>query len=257
MVAQREKTMRLIWVSQQARDVWEPEIRRMSALVSDLETRSVAAGHRRAAWHTIHRDEIPDYSARMAERGLIVSPVQYVGSFEGFIHYTPAGDSHAYCVISRDIDTATEFREAFKAGNHIMQGELLGFPECCTAFFSEQWAVGNYDPIPQMARERFHPFSSPALRYVGLRVGFHIPCSFACEKTIDIAGKRLLLATDDERKLLTALLSMPIEWNARHGVLQIRTPIFFAIGTTVPAHNDIINIPGTFVPKEGVWESSL
>jgi len=247
----------MIWVSQAAREKWESAISRVSAAVSEMEIESVFQRQRLAAWQTIPRATLPDYAKRMAEKNLVVLPIQYVGSFQGFIHYTPAGDSNVYCVIARDIETANGFRKAFIAGDHDTQGHYLGFPKCCREFFAREWGAGNYDPIPMMDRTGFHPLSNPALRYIGVRVGFHIPCSFNCHRTVQSAIERLECGQYEDRKLLTAFLSMPMQWDALHGILQIRTPLFWLITTTVPTHRAKIDIPGSFIPAEGVWPGNL
>lgn len=241
------------WVSQIARDKWENVVTACSQMVQDLEILSVKHGHRPCAWRTISRQSLPEFSQRCAAMGLTVLPVRWVGSWEGFIHHTPEGDSNAYCVISRELNTAMEYLDAFNRGDNMKQGELLGFPKCCCEFFAKNWTAGYFDPIWQMAgRDNPHPHSNPMLRYIGLRVGFHIPCSFHCDATIAIAKDRLRIAPDQDLvKLLSALLSMPMSWSALHGQAVIRTPIFYAIAQTVPTLEEYsVELPGEFMPHE-------
>jgi len=271
---------RTAWVSAIARDKWEGVIRDCSLLVSELEIESVAAGQRPCAWSTIKRENLPDFIKRCAEKGLIVLLVRWVGNFDGFIHYTPQGDAGAYCIIARDLKDAMTFREAFDRGDHAGQGEMLGFPKCCRDAFVKNWKAGYFDPIWQTAEETLcdcvdsvvlpwkmvnnnwvhisnhgHPYSNPLLRYIGLRVGFHIPCSFSCAATITAGIERLSLAKDkDLVKLLEALLSMPMHAELLHGILVVRTPIFYIIQYSVPTEEKyLIEVDGTFIPKEGAW----
>lgn len=265
-----EPFTRIAWVSAPARDTWEPIVRSCAALVSDLEIESVAAGQRPCAWSTIKREELPGFIGRCAEKGLIVLPVQWVGQFNGFIHYTPQGDAAAYCIIARNVQDAMKFKDAFTRGDHEGQGELLGFPKCCREAFTANWKAGFFDPIWQSATSDIsyfpedarnitkcaaHPYSIPLLRYVGLRVGFHIPCSFSCSETISAGKDRLALAKDQELvKLLEALLSMPMHAELFHGILTVRTPLFYIIQYSVPTEEKYtIRVDGEFIPKEGAW----
>jgi hypothetical protein len=262
-----EPFTRTAWVSARARETWEPIIRSCSAMVSDLEIESVAAGQRPCAWSTIKREDLPGFIGRCADKGLIVLPVQWVGSFDGFIHYTPQGDAAAYCIIARTIQDALKFKDAFTRGDHDGQGEQLGFPKCCREAFSANWKAGYFDPIWQSAIfgryvnghsveiNDAHPYSIPLLRYVGFRVGFHIPHSFNCAETIAAGKKRLSLAKDQELvKLLEALLSMPMHAELFHGILTVRTPLFYIIQYSVPTEEKYtIQVEGEFIPKEGAW----
>jgi hypothetical protein len=261
---------RTAWVSSMARSTWEAVIYNCSELVSSLEVESVAAGQRSCSWQTLKREALPEFTSSCARRGVYVLPVRWVGNFDGFIHYTPEGDSSVYCILSRRLEDALEFRDAFERGDHEKQGEKLGFPKCCREFFAREWKAGFFDPIWQSASSELygsagarriaeldaaHPYSNPLLRYVGLRVGFHIPHSFSCPETIAAGIERLALAKDrDLVKLLEALLSMPMEATLLHGLLVVRTPIFYVIQYSVPTEDKYtIRVKGEFVPKEGLW----
>jgi len=224
------------WVSQEAKDKWEKAITACSQMVQEMEILSVKQGQRACAWRTISRQSLPDFTQQCARMNLIVLPVRWVGSWEGFIHHTPEGDSNVYCIIAREMDDALTYLDAFNAGDNVKQGEMLGFPACCCSFFEQNWKAGYFDPVWQMTgRDNPHPYSNPILRYIGLRVGFHIPCSFHCEATIKAAEARLRIAPDQElATLLVALLSMPMSWSALHGQAVVRTPIFYLITQTVP-----------------------
>jgi hypothetical protein len=241
------------WVSAIARDKWAGVVAACNQMTQDLEILSVKHGQRPCAWRTISRQSLPDFSQQCAAMGLTVLPVQWVGSWNGFVHHTPAGDSNVYCIIARELDDAMIYLDAFKRGDNAKQGEMLGFPKCCCEFFAVQWAAGYFDPIWQMAgREAPHPHSNPMLRYIGLRIGFHIPCSFHCDETVAIAKDRLRIAPDQDLvKLLTALLSMPMSWSALHGQAVVRTPIFYLTAQTVPTLKAYrIDLPGEFMPIE-------
>jgi len=269
---------RIAWVSTAAKNTWAGVIQQCATMVNELEIESVAAGQRNCAWSTIRREALPDFIKRCADKGLIVMPIKWVGSFpgNGFLHYTPKGDSQAYCIIARHLDHAIKFRDAFEAGDHEAQGGQLGFPACCSKAFTENWKAGFFDPIWQAAYDGpekmkvseneiftvlsvqkktfIHPYSNPLLRYIGLRVGFHIPHNFNCHETITAGIERLSLAKDRELvKLLEALLSMPMRAELFHGILTVKTPLFHLITYSVPTEEKYtIEVAGKFIPKEGI-----
>jgi hypothetical protein len=261
---------RTAWVSSAAKQTWEQAIQDCAALVSELEIESVAAGQRPCSWQTMKRESLPDFVKRCAEKGLSVLPVKWIGDLNGFLHYTPEGNTSVYNIIARKLEDALRFREAFEKGDHEAQGEMLGFPKCCREAFAANWKAGYFDPIWQSAISDYpltmpeenrlrtidaHPFSNPLLRYIGLRVGFHIPHSFRCADTIAAGIERLSLAKDQGLvKILESLLSMPMRAELFHGILTVRTPLFYLITYSVPTEEKyIIEVNGDFIPKEGAW----
>jgi len=270
-----------IWVSDAAKQAWQKNINEINRMVDLLEVESVVAGHRRCAWRTMSRNEFPEFTKNIAAKGIMVYPVQFVGTWEGFIHHTPPGDTHVYCIISRNIEDAKKFKAAYDRGDHAGQGEMLGFPKCCCDAFARNWAAGYFDPIWQaaintpglkwqgelnvpngrspeeVADVAAHPFSNPVLRYIGLRYGFHIPCSFQCAETISEMEKRHLLAVEYDAELATlllALLKMPMTWDVLHGIANITTPLFRVITNSIPtAEKYTVHIAGDYIPPHGIW----
>ena len=251
--------LQLVWLSKEARDKWENVISQISAEVQRLEIESVKKDHRLAAWQTIPTSKLSEFTMNNYENNdLYTYPIKNVGQWNGFSHKTvPVKNgepTNTYCVLTKDMNIAIDFKNAHFAGNHIKQGEYLGFPDCCTNFFIENWSKSIIDPISEMKDiENPHPYSNPLLRYLGVRSGFHIPCSFNCEKTIKIGEQRVKLGDEVLMKIMTRLLSMPMSWDNYHGIAIIRTPIFHIIVQSNPVkERKFIKIPGNFIPKEAV-----
>lgn len=261
--------LRVVWVNKTARDKWENVIKNLSKDIQGLEIESVIAGDRPGAWRSINLDSLPAFTEELLSKNLIVTPVRYTGTWKGFSHKNipvkKGEPKNVYCIITREISTAGAFKNAFEKGDHVTQGKILGFPSCCIKAFDKNWKAGYIDPVWQMVepdqpgnvREitagNFHPYSNPLLRYIGLRVGFHIPCSFKCEKTVELSTKRLRLLDKDKVKILTAILSMPVEWNCYRGIAIIKTPIFYIIIQSNPSiEKYIVRVHGSFIPKEAV-----
>jgi len=277
--------LRTVWVNQKARDHWERPIQEISSLVQRLEILSVLEDQRACATTTISARELINFTSQYPD--LIFKPIRLAKKFSGFAHKhedptSEDKDFYIHLVISKQLYHANQFYEAYQKGNHDIQGELLGFPKCCRDFFTNVWAKGYIDPIWQMkGRTNIHPHSNPLLRYLGVRLSFHIPCSFHCEETIKVAQERLKLIENDKSIMLTeallhmpikwdflnvltqirtplslirlmeALLSMPMEWDCWHGIAQIKTPLFWIITSSTPTEERYqVKIKGNFKPRE-------
>ena len=66
------------------------------------------------------------------------------------------------------------------------------------------------------------------LRWVGPRIVFHLPCSFDCRPTVELADKFTQIARDagfhQEMDWLEEMLSWHVEWSALNGIAEIMTP---------------------------------
>lgn len=253
-------SLQLIFKNPEAEKNWKGIINDLGKKVQDLELLSVVKDQRPCAWQTIRESQLFDYIKKCSNMGLTVYPIKRVGSWSGFIHYTPqpekGKDNNIYCIISKNPEYANKFRIAHETGDHITQGEMLGFPKCCTEKFTEWWAEGYYDPVYQSYNnsKEAHPLSNPLLRYINIRVGFHIPCSFDCAETIKTGRQRISLMDTQNRKLLLFLLCLDVHWTCLHGIAEIETDLFKIITTTVPTNTRYeINLKGLIKPKE-VWD---
>ena len=264
--------LRIVWANEKARHTWEKEIQRISQAVQESEIISVAKNQRLCAWHTSPVRQLPAMTKKIMDLGLSIFPIQLCGHWgQGFIHYTPPvrdddPNPNVSVIICRKAIHAKQFQAAYNAGNHIIQGKLLGFPACCTKFYSEQWQAEYFDPIWQMTKSAVNEnvfqvdlypndylwSCLPILRYIGLRVGFHIPCSFDCKNTKLIAVERFFIIDNDIQILLESILRMPMQWQVYRGIATIKTPIFTVITQSVPSQDKYtINLHGDFWPREG------
>jgi hypothetical protein len=267
--------LRMVWANPRARQAWEKVINQLSSKIQELEIISVARDQRLCAWQTFPVRDFPRMTKKIIDLGLSLYPINLCGSWgQGFCHYTPSlsdtdPNPQVSCIITREPRFADRFWTAYNKGDHITQGELLGFPHCCTQAFTRNWKAGYFDPVWQMVetegetsiyleKNEYNIFSNPILRYIGIRVGFHIPCTFHCQETVDIAEERLELMDKESKLLLISLLRMPMQWSALNGIAVIKTPIFTMITQSVPcsqAHT--INLRGDFYPLESAAGSGF
>lgn len=271
---------RIIWTSAAARKRYADLISRASALVQELEVLAVASKQRRCAWQQVPEKDFVWLSTRWLSMGLSVLPVKLVGASQGFAHYheppSKEGPNNVCVIIAQKYSDAVDYRLAFEMGDHEKQGFFLGFPECCSKFFARSWADGYIDPIWQSAlaseisekedkrlRIKKHPYSNSMLRYIGIRFGFHIACSFACKETIAQISERIkLVGAKEVLKVFEDLLSMPMSWDCLAGVAIIRTPIFQILtSSNRSADRYLVEADGDFIPENAsrgcVWPYTI
>ena len=267
--------LRVAWITKEAKEQWADTLPQINQFIQELEVTSVVEGHRRCTWQTVDTAELIRYTKDWEKKGLYSIPIHQTGQFEGFAHrHAPIikGKPTNTCVIlAKTLEDCKAFRKAFETDDNFTQGQLLGYPDCCSKFFCDVWAKGYYDPIWQAVentseeivtmsdngrkvRIKGHPLSNAILRYLGLRVCFHIPCAFDCKESIRTATERLELSRKmqpDLTKLLEALMHMPHSWDCYHGIAVVRSPIFYAITSSVPCkERHVVEIEGGFIPKE-------
>jgi hypothetical protein len=246
---------RLNFHSSDAREYWGPMIVAARRAANEAELVTVAEGMRSCA--TVHIGNVngQDMCNKLAGYGLVWKTLRKVGSSKGFQHrhHPPAEDETNfawYAVVGKDRDVLEEFAQADQRSNHMIMGQLLGFPDCCCGFFEKVWP--RYcDPVWQIAirtpdaaeiewpratdrpvtvaRVSGHPATNCMLRYMSVRISFHLPCSFQCEKTIALSEKWMGVLESMDPKVAQAtryLLSLPLAWDVNHGYAKIVTPVF-------------------------------
>ena len=207
--------------------------------------------------HNFHR-----LIEKLRKDGMVWLPIQWSRNYTGFSHYhlpTVEGDPNSSCygVMARDIEDAELFRTASayegRGGgkvDHEIIGELLGFPACCTKFFTDKWSEGYFDPVWQSAEDtegniskgkvmevEGHIHTNQMLRYYGLRTTSHFPCKMDCEESIRIGQDWLEVMHSIDPHLTDSLvefLEMPLVWSCLHGLATIETPVFTLITNSLP-----------------------
>jgi hypothetical protein len=135
-------------------------------------------------------------------------------------------------------------------------GVGLGYPSCCAKFFTKVWmedasidttwqqaactvtGTDDYSVAEQWVStynaialpENTPIWSSNLLRWAGLKLVTHLPCSFNCKESKRIALENLGLATKYgygyEYNMLCKMLEWETVWTAEYGVATIETPVF-------------------------------
>jgi hypothetical protein len=122
----------------------------------------------------------------------------------GLPPWNPGTNSYAHVFVARD---PTWLRVAEARGwyalvvddrviekpwiDHYEFGKALGYPECCRRFFAfhNEWHTNN--SLYQAARSTRAPRRecNTLMKHSGFSYGWHLPCSFDCGETIELASR--------------------------------------------------------------------
>jgi hypothetical protein len=249
------------WVNDHARLTWEPRMARIRHAWSEVQWLSVVDKIRPCAMVGFPKEVPSTVTSRWSEKRL--SAV----SLPAGEHQTPTGT--LYVAVGSLVDVRCA-REAWTARDDDALGRLLGYPECCRSFFQEVWVNQQLlDTTWAMATNTATPAGSTVAlesseanianilwRWLGVRAVPHLPCSFRCEKTIQLGEELIQVAARagyaHEGQWLAEMLSWPVEWSALHGIAEVKTPILkISTRTDATANKYTVQWKGTGYPAEG------
>ncbi len=256
---------RLAWVSDRARDVWEPRIHRISSAWAALTWRSVALGLRECALVDIRPATIARASRHWSAHGLswlALEPMPMPGA-------PPSTDRPLVRIAVGSAVAIRRMKASRQRADHDAIGELLGFPPCCRAFFRHVWVERRLtDTTWSMAANTRSDTTGGVIevngpapanilhRWLGVRAIQHLPCRFDCAPSA-LLGRRYLAALGEigrrrEAAWIEEMLSWPVEWSALHGIAEIRSPIVKIVTQTdATPGKQTVRWPGTAYPSEG------
>lgn len=264
---------RVSWVSDAAREVWEPRLKRITLAWLELEWRSVLEELRRCGVTIVSAHGLVDRAGDWAHHGLSGVPLEIVGQTQEDVSVATGvglGEPCIYRVVVGTPDSVRVFRHAWDAGDDQEMGRLLGVPPCCIEFSRSVWgdeglsdttwpmAVGTVQPEngSQSIEVAGPPETNILWRWMGVRPVPHLPCRFDCPASADLgrmfieAGRRA--GFGEEMDWLLDILSWPVEWSALHGIAEIKTPVLkVSTRTDATATKYTVRRQGTAYPAEG------
>lgn len=265
---------RLSWVSDTARSVWEPRLTRIAAAWAEVEWRSVLAGVRECALVSCSPAALPSAVAQWAQWGLSVTEVAVQGASRhpytsAVLPVEPGKPTLLRVVVGNPRSTAA-FKRAHLGHDHDTMGRLLGYPPCCRQFFGSVWIQHHRvdttwsmaaNTVPVGPDETLIELSGPAVanilwRWMQIRAVPHLPCSFDCVATVELANRLRQVGTQagfqQEFDWMEEILSWSAEWSALHGIAEIKTPVVkVSTRTDATAHAYVVRRHGTTSPEEG------
>lgn len=266
--------VRISWVSDSAREVWESRLNRITKAWIEIEWLAVVAGVRDCCITMAQPTEFIEHAPQWAQHGLNALPVAMVGAGASYSS-TPAAIEHgkpfAFRLVLGSPKRVSEFKEAWDGSDDRAIGKLLGYPSCCREFFKRVWVdEGQVDTTWPMAVATAAsdigstlievdslPKSNILWRWMGIRAVSHLPCNFACKATVELADQFIEVGQkhgfDEEMDWLLRILDWPVEWSALHGIAEIKTPILkVSTRTDATPCKYTVRYKGRSSPNEGV-----
>ncbi len=225
--------MRLQWTSETIKDEWAPKVHGIQTMIRYLEIQSVISGQRSGALFSAP----PGSSEWIGLRELNVIPfgVSKSEDYSSSTVFPKEGEPY----VVRALVTP----DSVHPNNDIEWGTTLGYPQCCIDFFMDFWVKrGLKDPLSTLTMgaitQPLTKYTNVALRVIGVRPVFHLPCSLKCEGTVEIARKLRMLAVTggygESVEAMDSLLAMPFNVSAKNGTAEIVHPFFRACYATDP-----------------------
>lgn len=265
---------RSTWVSDLARRVWEPRMRRIAAAWLDIELRAVEAGVRACSVAIVTPDELLAKAPTWAEHGLSALPLEKVGitglAYSATLNPAAPGEPFTFRIVLGTPTAVARFKRAWDAADQHAIGELLGYPSCCRTFFERVWVdqqmvdttwpMGALTAPPSPGETTVEVAGSAQAnilwRWMGLRAVSHLPCRFDCSATVEVADGLIRVGRDAgyraQMDWLLEILSWPVEWSALHGIAEIKTPVVkISTRTDATARKYTVRWVGTAYPAEG------
>ncbi|HKV42526.1 MAG TPA: hypothetical protein VJX67_25215, partial [Blastocatellia bacterium] len=186
---------RQIWVSEQARGVWQARILRIGKIWREIECFSVASNVRSCALAWFSQQELVRWSRDLSKYGLkTVVLAARLTTIPGNSEHAKQCDRKELLfrvAIGLRADMAA-FKDAWAHGDDERIGQLLGYPSCCRRFFREVFVEQGYvdgdwpaawNTATPFADTRLIVFGGPPQlnifwRSVRLKIIPHFPCRF-------------------------------------------------------------------------------
>lgn len=210
---------RTVWVSEE----WKEKISRLSRVWQKIER------NRNSALIFVRPEELVDVTKEVKLNGNTTIILQNQTQAEDYSQTSIPfnGKSLIYRVAIDKPWRDSQWREAF--GSDDLIGEMLGYPSCCRAFFREVWNKQDLiDTTLSMRGKLSNPLNNILLRWLGIRLVSHLPCSHDCKQTRVIAQQNIELAyklhLGKEIEEILELLAMSVKYSALHGIAEITTP---------------------------------
>lgn len=257
---------RTIWVSDLAQRVWEHRFRKISNAYLQVEKENVVRGIRPSHLTPIPPHMVEQERQWAEERGLVLVELSKEAAMTGFYSSRSKGyeEGKPYtvrCTYTQP-ELADEWIAAWRVMNNTKIGELLGYPRCCQKWFAHYWQDEQWqDDILAMYENGGYSSEGPwqlnfFYRYMGARLVSHMPCTFSCEHTLELAHKNFELFKDmgfiDEAKWIEEIFNWPVRWSSLHGIAEIRCPVFkLSHKTDFLAEEFVVDKQGDQYPEVG------
>ena len=257
---------RVVWVSDRAREVWQPRLERITKAWADIEWLSVVQGFRRCAITMVDPQALVARANEWARHGIQALPI----ATQRVDPCSRDGESYVYRTVVGTPRDVSAFRQSLDAGDHDGVAALLGYPRCCSDSVKEvsarqtpidpTWAIASRSAARTRTDYSLEVGGADQCnvlwRWAGIRAVPHLPCSFDCRDSAAFSDSLIELGRrngrGEEMDWLAEILSWPVEWSALHGIAEVKTPILkIATRTDTTDMKRIVQRSGKHYPREG------
>jgi len=242
----------MLWRSTKIKQEWEPLLSKIRQANYFAEYESVKRGYRDCDVYHVYPYNFDTDLQKIIDDELFYQPILRSQKYDGggHIHYMAKDlgpNTFVYGVVSNSKEGAEKFKEYSIPGNidHKIVGQLLGYPDCCIDWFTEEWLTQKKaDPMFETAMNTSGcevdgdtvtvsgpPELNRLSRYVGLSALPYYTCSFDCKPSMEFAGwwEKLMREYDEHAydKLIEAL-NMPVTWSVNNYLVYVEHPLFRA-----------------------------
>lgn len=261
--------VRCAWVSDHARKLWSPRLRRIQNAIIETGNRLAIETDRPVlmrmpAWQFLR------LKGSLPKSGLQIEILpDATTSFSTNRNGAAVRGKVEYLAVIGGGDVVAQIKQAWTTDALGEALELIDMPECCRDFYSNALRTGLLDMTVAYAQHADLPhslkpitnFNGPSVnnifwRRLGITALFHWPCRSNCTASERIGIEFLEFSRkngySDETGWLEEVLSWPVEWTARHGIAELKSPILKSSMSTSRT-NELLTIrrSGINYPESG------
>lgn len=259
---------RKAWASMNERGWWEPYLLAASNAWAELEKWTVVHGHRQAAWITVPVDQLLSTHQWAAAHDVILIPKAKVPITQGYSSASrPLMDNEPFSYRALLVRPESYSRTQGHVSDDML-GELLGYPTCCREAFARTWGAGQIDSTYDQYMGNSEPTADGPVeanilwRWLGIRWVSHLPCSFTCERTVELGQKYRETAMTqgyyEELVTIDTVLRWPTMWSAINGIGEIVGPcVKVSTRTDWSPEPRLMKRQGTYAaPEPTLWSDN-
>ncbi len=133
---------------------------------------------------------------------------------------------------SRDSESVEKAKIFEDKNDHASLGKILGYPDCCVKFFSENFLIEskrkNDYILPALKNSsgwKFPFVNNAAIRHMDISLLSNFPCSFGCEESREIGRKNFQMIekiSPDISKIFSEMLKCPVIYTENEGISILR-----------------------------------
>ena len=258
---------RLMWTSGDAAATWQARIRGIARAVPDAVPGWLHETGRNLALLTLAPWQVLALHTVLARHQLVAAVLPPAATDR-----VGAVGSQLYCMVAAGTRSAVQTAQRlWEAGQPDELATAANIPLCCVraaaddrdaAWHDRTWpsatrtvGAGPAGDDPASLTVPAVPQTSTFLALLGLRAVQHQPCRISCPGSRRDGSAFLAALTTCHpaaSRQLAEMLSWPLEWSARHGIAEIRTPILkLAYQTDPTSHTLRMAVTSPNYPAEG------